>query len=150
MSLLKAPMQTDKWCDFGDRRFVIRLNFHSTSFNSNVQMLSDSLVIPPIFVDGEEDKEKIFGSFVEIDNENIVLETLKPSEDGKGFIARLYEPVGGWVKGKIKFPMLKESYKAVHTDLKEEVDEEIEKCDFNTFSISLKPFQIFTMKLFIE
>ena len=148
MSLLKAPMQTDKWCDFGDRRFVIRLNFHSEPFNTKIQKLSDSLITKPILAGNKQAEAQISQSFVTLSNNDVILETLKPAEEGENcFIARLYEPTGGWQKTTVSFPLLSNKYKATKTNLNEKEEYEIESVGDNSFQIELKPFEIFTMKL---
>lgn len=56
----------------------------------------------------------IEGKFVEIKNEfendsdicGVILETLKPSKNRNGFVARFYEAKGGWEKVKVSFPLL--------------------------------------------
>ncbi|OHT11606.1 glycosyl hydrolase [Tritrichomonas foetus] len=116
LSLLKAPMQTDQWADFGIRKFAYRLILHNGGFEeSKVQALADEMVTPVILANYSQPTTPIDSSnsipcdaqFVEVSDNGIVLETLKPAYDGvDGFIARFYEATGGWRSCNVKFPLL--------------------------------------------
>ena len=147
LSLLKAPMQTDKWTDFGRRHFVVRLNFHSKAFDSTAPKLSNSLITRPVYSQSNENnKEDVNQQFIKVDNENIIVETVKPAEEGSSFIVRLYEAIGGFTQANISFPLLPR-VSAVKTNLKEEEIETFENTNENSFKITLKPFEIITMKV---
>jgi alpha-mannosidase len=113
MSLLKAPLQTDKWADFGIRKFTYRAVFHEGFATSNIVELSDELNTP-VVVQKYEQPEKAIGdnaipvtaAFVAVEDPKVVLETLKPAFDGDGFIARFYESSGGWKRTRVIFPLL--------------------------------------------
>jgi alpha-mannosidase len=108
MSLLKAPLQTDKWADFGIRKFSYRLICHQGGFEeSHVVQLSDELVVP-VVVGNAERTGSLLGTseFVVVRDEKVVLETLKPAFDCDGFVCRFYESSGGWRRTIVTFPLL--------------------------------------------
>ena len=115
LSLLKSPMQTDRWADFGIRKFTYRLVFHNTNDISQTIELSDELNVPVIISDFEQPTTPIQeddnaipydASFIELSDTKVILETLKPAYDVDGFIARFYESSGGWRSCNINFPLL--------------------------------------------
>lgn len=117
LSLLKSPLQTDQWADFGIRKFVYRVAFHNGGFeNSNIVSLSDELNTPLIVTNYTHPTTALNESqystpteaqFAVVSDPNVVLETLKPAYDGvDGFIARFYESSGGWRKTNVLFPLL--------------------------------------------
>lgn len=132
LSLLKAPMQTDQWADFGIRKFVYRLVLHNGGFeNSNIVALSDDLNNPLVLADYEQPRTPINetdlnvpydAQFAVLSDKNVVLETLKPAFDNvDGFIGRFYEASGGWRSCNVKFPLLDASkWEAKIVDLLEE------------------------------
>jgi alpha-mannosidase len=112
LSLLKAPLQTDKWADFGIRKFTYRIVFHSGGFaKAGITNLSDELFIPVLIQAARNPRENAYlpvsADFVVVQNPQVVLETLKPSFHGNGFIARFYESSGGWCKTTVAFPLLR-------------------------------------------
>lgn len=128
LSLLKAPMQTDKWADFGIRKFTYRVAFHNGGFDeSNVVALSDELITPVLAAPyiqpatpATSDSVPHTAEFVVINDDKIILETLKPAYDVDGFVARVYESAGGWRRTTIKFPLLDSAkWEAIPVDLHE-------------------------------
>ena len=117
LSLLKAPMQTDRWADFGIRKFVYRLILHNSNFDSShIAELSDELNTPVVVSECSANQSNVNlllqnnSNFVTISDSSIILETLKPAYDNsEGFIARFYESTGGWRKCTIKLPLLESS-----------------------------------------
>ena len=151
MSLLKSPMQTDRWADYGIRKFSYRLLIHSKSFEqSNIQNLSDDLIIPPIISKNKNSNNinnLINNSFINCENNSIIIDTLKISENNKGFIIRLYESIGGWVNSIINLPLLNiNEWNIFKVNLKEEIIENL-YFNNNSFNIILKPFEIVTIYL---
>jgi alpha-mannosidase len=83
-------------------------------------------------------------SFVEIDRPGVMLSSLKPAEDGKGWIIRVYEAHGsrGQARVHVNLPVKK----AARTTMLEEDGEEI-KMTGRSFSLQLRPFEIVTLRL---
>ena len=75
-------------------------------------------------------------------NENVIVETLKPSHDGKGIIARIYERYGEDTTAKIRAGF---RYKALyHADMLERKEGKIESAsiDSRKYKIRTLYFQL--------
>jgi len=155
MSLLKSPMQTDKWADFGKRMFSYRIVAHSTPFEkSSIQQRSDELIVPPVFTQSSPTSNCIIpstASFVSSSNPCIIIDTVKPCEDDNGFIVRLYESSGGWGTSIIVFSLLQSSNWTIsHVDLRERPIECPSTCiQANNLAIKVEanPFEIISLML---
>ena len=86
-------------------------------------------------------------SFCSIDKDNVILLTLKFSEDNDGIIMRFFETEGKETLARIKL-MLKCKVKSVIlTNIIEETINGPFKVSNNEFTIKLKPFEIVTVKI---
>ncbi|OHS99498.1 glycosyl hydrolase [Tritrichomonas foetus] len=160
LTLLKAPMSSDRWEDFGIRKFNYRVIFHNTSFvKSHISQAHDELNVPPVQIEsssstGTLEKEH---KFVEVEDINVILDTLKVAEDEEAFICRFFESTGTGRKTIVRFPLLSHDsydqaelvstlerpFKNQERNLVQKI--EGEKC--LAFRITLKPFQIITLKV---
>jgi len=87
-------------------------------------------------------------SFLKIDPSNIILTTLKTSEDGKGLVLRLWETLGEKTKTKIELPFSKVD-EACLTSIVEEEAKHIETLG-NTITLTLNPFEVATVKIKVK
>ncbi len=83
-------------------------------------------------------------SFAGVNMPNVVLETVKASEDGKGIVLRMYESENSYTKAKVTVNTA--FARAYVCNLLEEVQEEATVCG-NEISVVLKPYEIVTLKL---
>jgi alpha-mannosidase len=157
MSLLKAPMQTDKWADFGIRKFTYRVAFHDGGFDSAATVaMSDDLIVPPVLAEYQQPVEPIgeksipiSAEFVGVSGPHVVLETLKPAFDGEGFVARFYESAGGWRTANVRFPLLaRDKWEVAIVDLMERnaaAPLELSSGNQLSFSLAFKAFELVTV-----
>jgi alpha-mannosidase len=154
LSLLKAPLQTDKWADFGIRKFTYRLVFHSGGFaDARIVNLSDELNVPVLVQaavnPSMNGKLPDSADFVLVEPPQVILETLKPSFQGRGFVARFYESNGGWCKTAVHFPLLKRSEWTVTlvNALEQPVQGEIDHAEASELSFHLEftAFELVTL-----
>jgi alpha-mannosidase len=82
-------------------------------------------------------------SFFEVDGPAL-LETLKPAEDGKGLILRLYEPNGG--RGRVVVRSALALERVLACNHVEEQGDEV-PCGRGAFSFTINPFEIKTFRL---
>jgi alpha-mannosidase len=87
-----------------------------------------------------------FQSFIEISESNIILSTMKLSEDKKGIILRVYENEGKKTITKIKFAVPIRNVKLI--DFMENEIQDIEVIENDTLTIEINPFKIITLKTF--
>ncbi|KAH0788968.1 glycosyl hydrolase [Histomonas meleagridis] len=158
LSLLKAPMQTDKWADFGKRKFNYRVCFGQ---NINIVHLSNE-INNPIVISKDVKKDEIKqtlsvdASFVEVNDDNVIIETLKPSYANPKdcFIVRMYEASGSWRKCEVKFPLLKANeWDIYEVDLLEEKIDgtkqiKTSKGGFASFEVEMNAFELKSIAMY--
>jgi alpha-mannosidase len=82
-------------------------------------------------------------SYLWVDQDNIIIETIKEAEDGNGFIIRMYESENARTKAVLEINL--DFEKAYTCNLIEEVEEELSVID-NKIEIVIKPYEIFSIK----
>jgi alpha-mannosidase len=89
LTLLKSSLAPDPTADKGIQTFTYALYYWNTSFGDcEVEKEAYELNYPVMILPGEAGEKSIFS----LDVTNIILETVKPAEDGSGdLILRLYE-----------------------------------------------------------
>ncbi|HET7643097.1 MAG TPA: glycosyl hydrolase-related protein [Nitrososphaeraceae archaeon] len=87
-------------------------------------------------------------SFLEISKSNIVMSTMKLSDDKKGITLRIYETEGKKTFTKIKFASKIKNVKLI--DFMENEIGEIKAIEKNEITILANPFQIITLKVFFR
>jgi alpha-mannosidase len=94
----------------------------------------------------------VTADFVVVEDNNVILETLKPSFQNGGFVARFYEASGGWRRTKVSFPLLNSrSWSVVPVNLLEQnvsdgrvtIGEELNL----TFHLELDAFELLTVMI---
>ncbi len=83
-------------------------------------------------------------SVVDIDQDNVVCEVLKESQD-EGYVLRVYEVHNKRTQCNIK--MFKALATVVECDLEERAIGDVEKVEGQQFSFEIKPFEIKTYKI---
>jgi alpha-mannosidase len=89
-----------------------------------------------------------FQSFIEISESNIILSTMKLSEDKKGIILRVYENEGKKTITKIKFAVPIRNVKLI--DFMENEIQDIKVIGNDTLTIEINHFKIITLKTFFK
>jgi alpha-mannosidase len=89
LTLLRAPIAPDPTADQGLQQFTYSLyTWNGPLTESHVVRVAYNLNVPVAFAAGSGGEE----SFFAVDHPNVVLETVKPAEDGSGdVVLRLYE-----------------------------------------------------------
>ncbi|MBS1717269.1 MAG: alpha-mannosidase [Armatimonadetes bacterium] len=149
LSLLRAPKAPDPECDMGLHRFTYCLYPHfgnliqaevvkaAYALNAPVRVVSlkpgngENGTLPPL---------------VECNDDNIVVEAVKLSEDAKGIIVRLYECHN--TRGQAEVTCARPFSRAFLCDLEENLIDGLE-ADGKTVQFDYKPFEIITLKLML-
>ena len=98
LSLLRAPKWPDVTADLGEHNFTYSLYPHlgdwrdAHTLRKAAELNLDSSVVAAEPAAGQLPST---GSLIEFTGQHVVLETVKPSEDGRGIILRFYESSGG-------------------------------------------------------
>ncbi|KIT17044.1 alpha-mannosidase [Jannaschia aquimarina] len=91
LSLIKSATMPDNTADQGHHRFTYALLPHEGDTRVDVRREAYALNLQPRVYAGSGDGAGSRGSIVECESQRIVIETIKPAEDGEGIIVRLYE-----------------------------------------------------------
>lgn len=144
LSLLRSPLAPDMYADKGIHEFTYSYLVWEGPFkDSLISRHSYNLNVPLNIIGGISLPEK---SYFEIDSPNIVLDTLKPAEDGKGIILRIYDMMNMKCNVKIK---TKFNFKKIfETDMLENNIREIESDSKNSvFGMEVKNFKVVTLRI---
>jgi alpha-mannosidase len=142
LTLLKSSLAPDPIADKGIQTFTYAIYYWTGSFSDcdvvhEAYELNYSVMIRP----GAAEETSIFN----LDAPNIILETIKPAEDGsKDIILRLYESKHSFTHCTLSttLPVLKVS----QTDMLEKFENEV-PLDKRKIVIDFRPFEIKTLRL---
>ncbi len=141
LSLHKGGNRPDFRGDKGLHRCVYSFLPHNSGFNVNsVIKPAYELNIPPVVSQGEYKITKL----IEVEADNIIVETVKPCEDNeRAFIVRMYDAEGAYTRTGIK--LFDGAKSAEITNMLEEPIEAI--ADVNAINLEFRPFEIKTMRV---
>ena len=145
LSLLRAPKWPDKGADIGHHEFTYSLFPHDGDWReADVVKEGYELNHPAIVYRASAHPGRLPSSFSFIQSESnqVILDTVKQSEDGKSLTLRMYESKGG--RGQINISFAQNVLTAYETNLLEEKQAEIPMCE-NKLSLTLKPFEVKTI-----
>ncbi len=137
LNLLRAPTGPDPTCDRRKHTLCFAYYPHEGSaFDAETPRYATMYNNPLVVRENATE----LPSFVTTDKRNVIVDTIKPSEDGKGVVLRVYEAEGTTVAASIK--LSKQPKKATETNMLEDY---IGKIDIN--KVSFTPFEIKTIYL---
>ena len=142
LTLLRASASPEFRADNGIHQFTYAFTAWEGSFiDCDVVRQAFELNVPPAVVDGG----KLDMSFLQISQENIMLDTVKLAEDGSGdMILRFYEAKKAATKADIYFRM--RNVKAYVCDMMEQITEELLVVD-GEITVPFRAFEIKTIRL---
>ncbi len=141
LTLLRAAASPEMRADNGVHHFTYAFTAWEGSFStSDVVRQGLSLNVPSAVLPGVRDSFSAFN----VDQENIIIDTVKPAEDGNGLILRAYEAKQAACTGKIRINI--PVNKAFSCDMLENIQEEIPVKD-SELSLSFRGFEIKTIRL---
>ena len=97
LNLLRSPKYPDKECDMGEHKFSYALYPHEGKWQESDLIKRAYCFNNPLIV---KQDAPILDSIFKIDGD-VILETVKVSEDGKSIVARVYERYGRECKANI-------------------------------------------------
>jgi alpha-mannosidase len=156
LTLLRSPTEPDPQADMGRHRFVYSLLPHEGTWDeqtiAQAYALNDPLRIwTPHSADLQSPAPELPPShdlrplpFLSVDRRNVVIETVKQAEDGRGLIVRLYESQRqrGTFTLTAGFPLTA----AWRTNLLEEDQEPLTPAG-SCLRLAIRPYQILTLRL---
>ena len=138
LNLLRAPTGPDPTCD--RRKHTLRFAYYpheGTAFDAETPRYANVYGNPLVV----RENASLLSSFITTDKRNVIVETIKPAEDGNGIVLRIYEAEGKETKASIK--VSKQFKKASETNM---LEDEIGDIDLN--AVVFTPFEIKTVRLF--
>jgi len=146
LSLLRAPKSPDAFADMGEHRFRYALFPHKDGPQLGGVVPEAAAFNQPLSVSTTAAAVQS-ESFFQVDNPAVVLDTVKKAEDSDDLIVRLYESHGGHQTATLSLshPLRK----ATKVNLLE-ADEKPIAAGKNKVKLSLRPFEIVSLKLSVS
>lgn len=144
LTLLKSAQAPDMTADLGLQECTYALYFWNTSLlESGVVQQAYDLNIPVQLT--QSGRNEPSGSFFSLDKSNIIIEALKPAEDGSGdIILRLYESMRTATRANLQTSLL--FSEALQTNMLEQEGQSLPQ-NGQTIPLSFRPFEIKTIRL---
>jgi len=142
LTLLKSALAPDMLADKGLQSFVYAFYAWNGSLaDSGVVREGYDLNCPVMAVPGEAGEKSLFS----VDAPNIIIEAVKPAEDGSGsIVVRLYEAMRTATRCALRTSLPVQS--AAETDMLERVQGDL-ACDQGRIELSFRPFEVKTVYL---
>ena len=151
LSLLRGPTIPDPLADLGINHFKYSLLPHTGSWDERTQAAAYALNDPIIV----HQKENVVtpnpitpnSSLFFVNQSNVILETIKQAEDGKGIIIRLFESQRQ--RGPVTIETIHEVSSVWETNL---LEDNLAVCTYghNQIYIELKPYEIKTLRVLFD
>ncbi len=148
LNLLRSPTYPDPVADKGKHQFTYALYPHTGNhIAGGVIQAGYELNMPlrVILANQQSGTLPTSQSHFELDNDSVIIETVKPAEDGKGIIIRIYETHGTNAKTILRFGT--EIKNVSRTNLMEEHISDI-PAESSLVNLVFEPFEIVTIRLF--
>ncbi|MEH7119188.1 alpha-mannosidase [Neobacillus vireti] len=145
LSLLRAPKWPDQGADQGHHEFTYSLFPHEGDWReADVVKRGYELNHPAVVFQTSAHQGNLPSShsFIKTESKQVILDTVKQSEDGTGLALRMYESSGG--RENIRLSLAGQVRSAYETNLLEERQADI-SVQGNKLSSSLKPFEVKTI-----
>ena len=143
LTLIKSGIEPNPMTDYEEHYFTYALYPHAGNWRDGGTVQEAYKLNQPAYaveggVPGSE------SSFISVDKNNVIIETIKEAEDGSGIIVRMYECDNALTKAHVSLGIKASSITECNL-----VEEEIAPVDFNGhgFDIEIKPYEIKTYKI---
>ena len=144
LTLIKSGIEPNKTADQEEHVFTYALYPHKEVWCAAGTVQEAYKLNQPAYATKGELKNS-GKSFISTDKDNIIIETVKPAENGDGMIVRLYDCENSLTKATLTFAEgMLESVE--ECNLMEEKEVDIEACG-NSFTVSVKPYEIKTYRV---
>ncbi|MEM8580617.1 MAG: glycoside hydrolase family 38 C-terminal domain-containing protein, partial [Pseudomonadota bacterium] len=144
LSLIKSATMPDKTADQGYHRFTYALLPHEGDTRVDVRREAYALNLPPRVVSGPGKGARDQTPLVRCSSERVVIETVKPAEDGDGIVIRLYEAHN--TRGDVTLSLHPLVSAVERCGLLEDVAEPL-VVDGNALSLPIANYEIVTLRL---
>jgi alpha-mannosidase len=141
LTLLKSALAPDMYADKGRREFTYAIYaWNSPFFDSGLVQEGYDLNVEAVTAQGDGGQ----GSLFSVDAPNVIVETVKPAEDGSGdVVVRLYESMRTATHCTLSTSL--STSKAAQTNMLEEVEGDLELKE-GSLALDFRPFEIKTIR----
>ncbi len=146
LTLLRGPEWPDPEADLGRHRFTYSLLPHQGDWVAGETVRRAAELNIPLRVRANC-RPLASEPWLSLEASNVIADTLKPAEDGDGWILRLYEAHGA--RGQLTIKTRVALLEVLETNLVEENEGKVEMAD-GAFTISMLPFQLRTFRLRVK
>ncbi|MFD2334288.1 alpha-mannosidase [Cohnella sp. GCM10020058] len=147
LSLLRAPKWPDVTADLGEHEFTYSLYPHEGDWRTaHTARRAAELNAEEIIVSADRQSGTLpaTGALLSFESEHVVLDSVKPAEDGDGIVLRMYESSGGRGRAELNWP--RPFARAVLSNALEANGEAL-AAENGRIALSFAPFEIKTVKL---
>lgn len=146
LSLLRAPSWPDLHADRGSHEFTYSLYPHAGDWREAQVVREASALNAPLRVKAGEPGAVYpeLHCWMDFHSDHVILDTIKPAEDGGGSVLRLYESSGG--RGDAILRGLSPGTRAYESSLLEEKLEQLH-IEHGSLRLRFKPYEIKTIKI---
>lgn len=146
LSLLRAPKWPDNTADLGEHIFTYSLFPHAGDWRDafTLRHAAELNLSPPVVPCVPQAGALPSGSLIGFTGRHVVLDTVKPAEDGRGVVVRLYESSGGREQVSLEW-RLPWSRAVLSNALEEELEELASEP--GAVSLAFRPFEIKTVRI---
>ena len=139
LTLLRAPLVPDETCDRGAHAFTYALRPFAKPFRESDAVRAGYELNAPVRV--------LPGTCVArtgyaVEGGSVILDYIKPAEDGRGAILRLYESMGETAAATLRLPVEKNIFLSAMDER-----EETFLCRGRETALTLRPFEIKTLRV---
>jgi alpha-mannosidase len=144
LTLLKSALAPDMYADKGHQEFTYALYaWNGTFYESGLVQEGYDLNVATVTARGEGGQ----ASLLSVDAPNVIVETVKPAEDGSGdIVLRLYESMRTATRCTLTLSEHLPAGKAAQTNMLEEHKADLKLCDAS-IALDFRPFEIKTIRL---
>lgn len=145
LSLLRAPKWPDVEADLGEHEFTYSLYPHEGDLRSAHTLRQAAELnhdVPLQQTSRHAGTLPATGSFIGLESKHVILDTVKPAEDGQGIILRFYESSGGRETVKLNWPY---TFKAVYLSNALEEPGKALEVEQGQIELSFAPYEIVTI-----
>ena len=150
LTLLTASVQPDPQADIGDQYFTYSLLPHTSGWQeANVVQAGYELNVPleGFMCKDEVTKEADCTSMIAGASDNVIVDTVKAAEDGRGLIIRVYEAVGSKTNTSLQTGF--DLADVIECNMMED-DETNLLHNTRSFDFCIKPYEIKTFRLMLN
>ena len=133
LTLVKSGIEPNPVADQEEHVFTYALYPHAEGWRTAGTVAEAYKLNQPLVVQTGTEAGKEY-SFASVDRDNVMIETVKRAEDGKGTVIRLYESENAYTKAKL----------TVNTNFSREYEA---GADGNVIDVILKPYEVVTVKV---